>query len=70
MKCQAAIRRINDLTPDIMVYTEGLAAAGCRSGGSAVVATTGDVESPDVSEVIRMRGASHTSSYEEECQAM
>ena len=69
-KREAAIRRINNLNPDIMIYTDGSAAAGCRNGGSAVVITTGDAESPDVSEVIRRRGASHTSSYEEECQAM
>ena len=70
MKRAATISWINEFNPDIMIYMDGSASAGCRKGGSAVVVTTGDAECPVQEDVIRRRGASHTSSYEEEHQAM
>jgi ribonuclease HI len=70
VKRAAAIKRIDEFKADVTIYTDGSASAGCRKGGSAVVVTTGEAELPEQIEVIRRKGASHTSSYEEECQAM
>jgi len=70
LKRAASIARINDLKADVVIYTDGSADAGCRRGGSAAVITTGHAEDPVKIDVIRKRGAAHTSSCEEEYQAL
>ena len=70
VKRAASLARINDLNADIVIYTDGSADAGCRRGGSAAVITTGSAEEPVKMEVIRTKGAPHTSSCEEEYQAL
>ena len=70
VKRDASMRRIDELRGDIVIYTDGSAEAGCVRGGSAAVITVGDAIHPEKIDVIRRRGASHTSSYEEECQAL
>ena len=70
VKKAAALARINDLKADIVIYTDGSADGGCRRGGSAAVITSGSAEEPVKKEVIRTRGAAHTSSCEEEYQAL
>ena len=70
LKRAASIARINDLKADVVIYTDGSADAGCRRGGSAAVITTGRAEDPVKIDVIRKRGAAHTSSCEEEYQAL
>ena len=69
-KREASIKRIDELRGDIVIYTDGSADAGCARGGSAAVVTMGDAAYPEKIDVIRRKGAAHTSSYEEECQAM
>jgi len=70
VKKAAALARINDLKADIVIYTDGSADGGCRRGGSAAVITSGCAEEPVMKEVIRTKGAPHTSSCEEEYQAL
>ena len=68
-KREAAIKRINELAADLIVYTDGSATAGCRAGGAASVATIGEARYPEKIHCIRTKGAAFTSSFEEECQA-
>ena len=70
VKRAASIARINELRPDITIYTDGSADGGCRQGGSAAVITSGDAEDPVKLHVIRTKGAAYTTSCEEECQAL
>ena len=69
-KRSCAIRRLDDLGADVVIYTDGSADAGFRRGGSAAIVTRGSAEEPVVSETIMRKGAALTSSYEEELQAM
>ena len=62
VKRAASIARINDMKADVVIYMDGSADAGCRRGGSAAVITTGRAEDPAKIDVIRKRGAAHTSS--------
>ena len=62
--------RITALNADIIIYTDGSADAGMRSGGAAAVITEGPPEDPIVKDVIEVKGAALTTSYEEECEAM
>jgi len=66
----AAMHMITNSGADIVIYTDGSADAGMLKGGAAAVITEGCPESPEVREVIKVRGAQHTSSYEEEVEAM
>ncbi len=66
----AAECMISNAGADIVIYTDGSADAGMFNGGAAAVITEGPPEAPEVKEVIEVRGASHTSSYEEEVAAM
>jgi ribonuclease HI len=67
---RAALARIEEVSPDITVYTDGSASGGIRDGGSAAVITRGPGENPLPMHIIRSKGAEETSSYEEELQAM
>jgi ribonuclease HI len=67
---EAAETRITALNPDIIIYTDGSADAGVRSGGAAAVITQGPPDDPTVTEVIEVKGAALTTSYEEEREAM
>ena len=67
---RAALARVEEVSPDITVYTDGSASEGIRDGGSAAVITCGPGENPLPMQVISSRGAEETSSYEEELQAM
>ena len=69
-KRRAAIERINSMVADLVAYTNMSATVGCKKGGSAAVITTGDAIHPEMQHVIRRKGANHTLSYEEECQAL
>ena len=69
-KLTASINRIRQLNADTVVYTDGSADAGCLNGGGAAVVTQGDPSHPITTHAIRVKGAAHTSSYEEEEAAM
>jgi len=70
VKRAASIARINEIRPEITIYTDGSADGGCKKGGAAAVITTGDAEDPQKVHVIRSKGAAHTCSMDEERQAM
>ena len=63
MKRAAAMRVINEMEAEMVIYTDGSAEAGCRKGGSAVIVTSGPGEQPIVDSTISTRGASYTNSY-------
>ena len=65
---QATLERIRNLSPH--PYTDGSASAGTTDGGAGVVITRGDPTCPEEIQTIRVKGASRTSSYEEEVSAM
>ena len=67
----AAYRRIAQLNTDIIIYTDGSATSGTSLGGSAAVITSGnDPRAPEVIDTILQKGASLTSSYSEEVDAL
>ena len=59
---------IDDWTGDIVIYTDGSAAEGCRQGGSAAVVQMRT--EPARTETIRRKGAALTSSCDEEADAL
>ena len=69
VKKAAAERQLDSHNADYVLYTDGSAEAGFRDGGSGVVVTRGVAASPIVIENIRGKGASRTSSFEEEVEA-
>jgi ribonuclease HI len=66
----ATITRIRDLNSDVVIYTDGSASSGTTDGGAGVVVTSGDPADPQFIETITVKGATRTSSYEEEVSAM
>ena len=70
LKRSVSIARIDALESDVTIYTDGSADRGCRKGGAAAVVTSGQAAHSEKLHVIRVKGAAHTSSYEEECQAL
>ena len=62
-----SLHQIDNIGAAITIYTDGSADAGTSRGGAAVVVTTGPAADP---EVIRIKGAKHTCSYDEEKTAM
>ncbi len=55
----------------VAIYTDGSAAGGTTAGGTAMVATTGDLADPVIIHRSKARGAELTSSsYEEEKAAL
>ena len=61
---------IRESTPEVTIYTDGSASAGTKDGGAGIVVTIGDPSDPQATEVIKVRGAPYTSSFEEERAAM
>ena len=55
---------------DVVIYTDGSAAAGTSKGGAGVVVTRGDPENPTVVTEMKIKSKEMTSSYEEEREAM
>ena len=70
IKREASIKRIREVSADYTVYTDGSASEGIYDGGSGVVVTKGDAETPEVIHTIRRKGARYTCSYEEEVDGM
>ena len=66
----SSIRQIDSIGTAITIYTDGSADAGTSNGGAAVVVTTGTAAAPDTINTIRIKGAKHTCSYDEEKTAM
>ena len=64
----AAEEVVTSWTGDLIIYTDGSAAEGCRQGGAAAVVQM--LSDPPRTEVIMKKGAEFTSSFEEESQAM
>jgi len=64
----AAEQVVSNWTGDIIIYTDGSAVGGCREGGAAAVVHM--LTDPPRTEVVKVKGAGFTSSFEEESQAM
>ena len=64
----AAELAINEWMSDIIIFTDGSAAAGCKEGGAAAIVYI--VDDPQRTETILKKGAVFTSSFEEECAAL
>ena len=64
----AAERVVSNWTGDIIIYTDGSAVGGCREGGAAAVVQM--LTDPPRTEVVKVKGAGFTSSFEEESHAM
>ena len=52
------------------IYTDGFASRGTRNGGAAAVVTRRSPTQPEVVTIIKTKGRTYTSSYEEEAAAM
>ena len=65
-----AIKVIDSLQAERVIYTDGSCKAGTEEGGSAVIITTGPAADPEVVHTLRKRGGRFTCSYEEEKSAM
>ena len=65
IKQQFSLSTIVSYQADYIVYTDGSASGGTRYGGAAVVATGGSPLQPDVVTIIKTKGLTFTSSYEE-----
>ena len=53
-----------------MIYTDGSASGGTRNGCTAAVVTRGSPQQPEVVTIIKTKGSTFTSSYEEGAAAM
>jgi ribonuclease HI len=69
-KVEAAIKQIEAIEGNLVIYTDGSATAGTSKGGAGVVITEGDPRSPTEIDTIQVKGAARTSSYEEEVEAL
>ena len=67
-KCNLSI--IVSYQADYVVYIDGSASRGTRNEGLAAVVTRGSPLQPDVVTIIKTKGRTFTSSYEEEAAAM
>ena len=70
IKRQFSFSTIVSYQADYVVYTNGSASGGTRYGGAAAVVTRGSPLQPDVVTIIKTKGHTFTSSYEEEAVAM
>ena len=70
IKRQCSLSTIVSYQADYVVYTDGSASGGTRNGGAAAVVTRGSPLQPDVVTIIKTKGRTFTSSYEEEAAAM
>ena len=67
---ESAITQINSFEMDTVIYTDGSVLEGYCKGGAGAVVTRGPVESPEVINSIKRRGAFFTCSYDEEVHAL
>ena len=70
IKRQCSLSTIISYQADYVVYTDGSASGGTRNGGAAAVVTRGSPYQPEVVTIIKAKGRTFTSSYEEEAAAM
>ena len=70
IKRQCSLSTIISYQADYVVYTDGSASGGTRNGGAAAVVTRGCPYQPEVVTIIKAKGCTFTSSYEEEAAAM
>ena len=70
IKRQCSLSTIISYQADCVVYTNGSASGGTRNGGAAAVVTRGSPHQPEVVAIIKAKGRTFTSSYEEETAAM
>ena len=70
IKRQCSLSTIISYQADYVVYTDGSASGGTKTGGAAAVVTRGSPLQPDVVTIIKTKGRTFTSSYEEEAAAM
>ena len=70
IKRQCSLSTIISYQADYVVYTDGSASGGTRNGGAAAVVTRGSPYQPEVITIIKAKGRTFTSSYEEEAAAM
>ena len=70
IKQQCSLSNIVSYQADYVVYTDGSASGGTRNGGAAAVVTRGSPLQPDVVTIIKTKGRTFTSSYQEEAVAM
>ena len=64
-----ALKLTTDNEADVVIYTDGSAAAGTSKGRVGVVVTRGDPENPTVVTEMKIKSKEMTSSYEEEREA-
>ena len=69
-EAEKALKLITVHEADVVIYTDGSAAAGTSKGGAEVVVTREDHENPTVLTEMMIKGRELTSSYEEEREAM
>ena len=67
---KAAYSQIREINPSFTIYTDGSASEGMYKGGAAAVICRGNPERPSVTKTLKIKGASVTSSYDEEVRAM
>ena len=70
IKQQCSLSTIISYHADYVVYSNGPASGGTRNGGAAAVVTRGSPHQPEVVAIIKAKGRTFTSSYEEEAAAM
>jgi ribonuclease HI len=63
-------RLVDSLLADVNIYTDGSCKDGTRDGGAAAVVTFGTFDDPQRLEVVKAKGDTHTSSYNEETRAL
>ena len=70
IKRQCTLSTIISYQADYVVYTDGSASGGTRNGGAAAVVTRVSPHQPEVVTIIKAKGRTFTSSYEEEAAAV
>ena len=70
IKRQCSLSTIISYQVDYVVYTDGSASGEPRNGGAAAVITRGSPHQPEVVAIIKAKGRTFTSSYEEEAAGM
>ena len=70
IKQQCSLSTIISYHADYVVYSNGSASGGTRNRGAAAVVTRGSPHQPEVVAIIKAKGRTFTSSYEEEAAAM
>ena len=70
LKCRCSLSTIASYQADYTIYIDGSVSRGTRNGGAAAVVTKGSPTQPEVVTIIKTKGRTFTSSYEEEAAAM